>query len=792
MSGDNPENNPTESTASFIDQVNSKIRDLIEPDLSSENIDVGKILEDLNAAVKEVGVEEEALDTLLDIILDAPVSTVSRITATQKRYIIKNLLVPNQTYILKKELIYQIISSIGIPQVYYKNGRPQRVKKLPKNIQLCLLEWLVSSIHLFGDDVFNILHRMLPILFNYLSYEFLRPYIANLIFLSALNDVKTFRTYLNEGRTYTMNSFKPWQIQLVIDLYFKFPLDDHLKSLLILFKTLNPAIDFSQYSGVHGNALNDLGRVNPKVLRYPNFDYLDKLNDIEIINSSSRFSNSGVIKENLRRYEIFQSTLKDRKRIKNGHFSEPDLDVVEFGLNENEVSINDVHSFKNLIENFDNVKFISVSGLFRPSDGVSYESDRFKKFFLVLQGVSKNEAYLKKLDCYVRFSLLDENLSLRDVDSLTNKIANFLTFCSGAINLKLIVEFTLFEFNVRPIHNFANATGLELENLTQRLKFVKFLPVIEFLKLRDSFLEKVFSLLKIEQGDLTRRSKTDPYVSSFLIEIASLFSLWYSMMKVNSYGFDSKEKIYSIIRKSIPLIHQFIIDNYLSSSLEVKLALMKLFNVVKSMDPSDLENLDAKALIPKPELVYDILFCNSPFLFSELCGYVSYCKNYKFKDSEQTAKILQNSYIMDIINFFWRDKALEFEPGVSSKSRAMCLSPQFVHKLGSLNLFNYSNLISLNVMGNVFHNPCWAYLGAQIVWNLEDNQDTVTTRHMGPISENSINELTHDPSHRWLDVDYKKLKLEVLRGLDKKGFKGLGDLLFTSLVSLVNERVKSS
>lgn len=774
--------------------LSDKLNQLVDREIENKQ----PLLEELSSLIARTGVNETELNSLFDLLFElrAPVY----LKASQKKFIIKNLLVPNGSYKLSKHIAYRIISSIGVPQIYYKNRKESKLKKLSTGLQLCLLEWLICSYHLFESKVFNN-SSMISILVNYLSYEFLRPYVANLIFLSVLNNNRTFKTYFMPNTTHNIAPFKPWHVQRVVDLFYKFPLDEYLKSLLILFKSLQPSIDFKNFTENETYHLNNLGMLNPKIFVYPNFNYLDKLKDIQAINGGTvteeQILQEQTINDNLRYYDNFNSSVKKRKKVGNSEkiFNAPDLDVIELGNSSkrsNNVSINDIHSLDNLVVNFENIRSININALFNPQKfgNIRYSSDKFKKLYFILHGLSidneKWEKSIRKLDYYIRLSILDNNLSIRDFDILCDKIADFFSFTMGLLFLPLIVDYLCFKFD-SPISG-ENEYIHKFENLAQRLKFLKYSPVLEFEDFSENIIQNILAVLDEEPHINAKKSRREQMLVTFINELTSLFSTWYSIYAQDSDP-ELKNAALKNINGSLPIIYKFIVRNFTESSIALQILVLRILKFIQSLDSQDLnDHINALTLVLPQSLFYRLIFSNSPLIMSEICGYMAFCKAFKFKESDIAYKNLQNSYIMDTLNLIWRDKSFYYDDNPTAFSRALFLDPEFLKNLRKLNIFNFSEFLSLHTVGNLFHNPCWSFITTQLIRELEDKAENITIRHAGPITEESVSKLIHTSDVEWLSMNYDDLKLQVLRSLDALGYTGLGDLLFSSLKTLMNKR----
>ncbi|ODV77345.1 uncharacterized protein CANTADRAFT_29373, partial [Suhomyces tanzawaensis NRRL Y-17324] len=741
-------------------------------DLENTNsADRQAILQLLPPLVREVGVDSNDIQELIELI------TSNLISTADQSYIIEEILVPSKSSQLPVGVIYQIVSQIGIPQVYHKNGRKTKLKKLSKGVQIKLLEWLICSIHLFGAATSKTLQRMLPILFNYLSYEYLRPYISNLIFLGVVGGSSNFRTLYNQHNIRLVPTFKAWHIQLVVDLYVKFPTDEYLRALLILFKSLDPQINLHDYSR---NLIFDtlkIGPVSPNIFLYPNAGYLNKLNGVD----STTVLNV-VLNHNLKEYSEFGQTIKRRKLNRAPIQNETTIvfDNIDISTQANQSTAYKLRNNQDLIANLADARSIKINDLFQSKD--SFTLSKLRKLMVILQ-INADKSFgsnlHKKLDHYVKLSLIDDNLTCSELEKLCDEVQSLMKFSAGTLDLPLVEELVLYQFDFNPILILNEPQQRELNNLNQRLKFLRFLPIKSFDSL-NLFLKPTLEIFERNSRNKLLTHKLNVLLLTFIQQLILMFEIWIVREVDRPIVFDT-------VDKTISSLYDFFTNHIKEYGSSSEYMIISIFKFVKSIDLDILnEHFSDNAVVPPKVIVYRLLFKGDPFLISELCGFIAHTKSYYFKKDQM--KALQNSYIMDIVNFLWRDKALHQENNLLSSSRGFFLHPDFQPYVSSLHVFNYSNMITLSTIGNLFVNPAWAYLSAQIVWKLEDQSSEVTTRHQGPVSKESILRLQTDTDSLWLSVSYDDLKLKVLRELDALGFTGLADLMFNSLKTLQNQR----
>lgn len=726
--------------------------------LSKENLNERKqILAELSDLIIGVGITEDDLEQTFQLICN---ETETKISGSEKRFLLQHIMIFNQQNDLDPDLIYKIISHVGIPQVYFKNGRKTKLRKLSKTLQLQLLEWLICNFHLFGEKGYQTLRRMLPILFKNLSFEFLRPQIARIIFLTVLQGSSTFKTLFNKKKNHIIDTIKPWHVQLVLDLFHKFPMDEYLKALLILFEATMD-LNFN------------LRSIKPQIFAYPNIEFLKLL---ELVKSNQVQEES--LRENLRKYESFSTTLTKRRKYRsNIDFEEYAQD---FSTTTSLINISSIRSTKALVSNLNNITNLNFDRLFDSLERTPTE--RYTIFYLTLKGIEEKDQnqILKKLDYYIRLSILDDNLSAPQLNILCDKLELLLLVSAGQVYHPLIIDFVLYKYNAKPIAVVPQKTEILVENLKQRLKFLKFLPILEFSEFKKSFLLPTFDVFT----QLLTLPTREYYFACFVHHLLLLFSIWIVSEKQQTTT--QKFQKFNLIDRSLPLIYEFI-KTIGSKSSYMQLLVLEILRFITSSDNNSLNlHFNDEAVILPPDIIYTMVLEGNPFVSSEVYGYIARCKNYQFKSDK--FKGIQNSYIMDMVNLLWRDRALTYEESLTSSNKALFLDPGFLARLGNLQIFTYSNLVTFDTIGNLFVNPAWSFITSQLIRKFEDLAEDINTRHEGPVSASSIIRINSDPEIQWLNLGYDDLKLKMLYELDDLGFKGLGDLLFNSLKTLKDKR----
>ncbi|KAK6464598.1 hypothetical protein DFJ63DRAFT_311899 [Scheffersomyces coipomensis] len=680
----------------------SKIRKSIKS-LSKEDVD--DLLNHIRLLVDQSpGIEDKDVIELVDILMNT--NNDKGLLSSQKRYVFDYLLIPSKTCLLPSSIIYKALANLGVSKTSSK-----KQTQLPQSLQLQLLQWIIKFINNFGKDVYHELNRMLPIIFNYLSYEYLRPYIASLICMTLIKYSSSTKTYYNKTIYRKSTPIKRWYIDTVIDLYYRFPTDEYIKGLLSVFKQVDRSLDYSDYDSNISRDINNLS------------------------NSSFVYSieaNPGI-------------TVHSNKRRKiNGS----DIDIYSGDFLSNN-RIEDIKSVDNLIENLHNIKYIDIDTQILESDNASYG-----RLFILLHSLLDSDSMpLKKLDYSTSLNLSNNNSPKIEIQKVIAGIREFIDFCPSLISLPAVKQVIM--------KGLGNSYTIPTELLS-------FVSVDGSTSVKEDIIVPLFDSCQMK--DVLE-------VTFYVVQL-----LKYTSRKVNKESNDVQRRFYTNFNISIIYMIEYLHE--LPLTLTSLFAVNYIISCIKAI-PMDILNefFEDSCIILPPKLVYSMILYGDPYIFSEICGYIAFTKNYEFKNDSY--KLLQNCYIMDLVNLVWRDKAFSYDVSATSPNKALLLNAKLIDGFSSLPLFASFNI---NSIGGIYFNSAWSYISAQIVWKFEDSDSRVTTRHEGPVRPESVANLVEDNDLNWLPFGYDELKLKTLNEFDNLGFTGVCDLLFNSLKTLMQHR----
>ncbi|KAI3403101.2 hypothetical protein KGF56_004161 [Candida oxycetoniae] len=340
--------------------------------------------------------------------------------------------------------------------------------------------------------------------------------------------------------------------------------------------------------------------------------------------------------------------------------------------------------------------------------------------------------------------------------SIEEKLISIFAYSSGAISFPHIRKL---------IATVDSDESIWARKLPYRCKLFKFLNIkeVEFTNMLQSDCEHLINTF-LRNPDVG--SKTcDLYVDSILpLMIAST----------------TNEPTSRVENSLIPTILELIQFCSSKSKLILTSRVLMLVQRYRDLNMFNEENI----AIPLPRsLAYSYLFSCDINHLDAVCANFSSNKRLNFESD--ALKAVQNSYIMDTINSLWRNKFFGYDSKMNSAQRAFFLFPL----LPKLQDTSFSErCLTLKNCGALFVNPASAFIAIKILRTLEDRKESLSVRHEGPVTEESINAIQQNPTNCWLTITANEIKVSVLRDLDSRNFKGICDLVFNSLKSLSGKR----
>lgn len=213
-------------------------------------------------------------------------------------------------------------------------------------------------------------------------------------------------------------------------------------------------------------------------------------------------------------------------------------------------------------------------------------------------------------------------------------------------------------------------------------------------------------------------------------------------------------------------------------------AALQFFTSVTTLCKSGL----ADFIIPPPELIYSSFFSNDAATVSRLCEVMNlYKAAFENMDTPQTSHPrskrrpqevvdLFNSYVMDICNCLWRNRAFNRMDNNAQGFRIADSDVQLLREVAE------TRGESLSILFSFTHYGIFARLSANRIRQLEDSQPTITERQAGPVTIASLKRLEKEGG---IQLSFADFRTGLLQWLMSRGYTGVCNLLFSSMASLL-------
>ncbi|OBA19855.1 hypothetical protein METBIDRAFT_208792 [Metschnikowia bicuspidata var. bicuspidata NRRL YB-4993] len=732
----------------LANDIRGYIDELIDP-----NADTAQALFKLENKANVDGLLAAELSTLLDLVFEPMVSSMVR------NRLLKNCLIPRGDYFISPDVFLRVLGVIGAPEIYYKNGKQHKLKRFSLPTQQRILQWTISILPFFGLNVYSVPRRSLPILFGLLSYEFLRPYIVTLIIIATTSRADDIHKVNCKSvkHSFRKSALRSWHARLTSDLLQRFPLDPSLRLLALHISRSESPLNLHQIF-----RSNEIPPLKPSEVRI--------VADAPPVSRLKNTLNDECSQEILRIHhdllQIYQQVERSAKKRKIDSQMTSRTDLLNQVLKGLQVPISSVYSVTTLISNLENINFINPSSVFAKTQS---QNHKYRNLYvsLVLRTAGHTSHIHKKLSAALLHHVLADNSTYRDSGNhLIENFARYDTMSFFTSEMEMFME-----------NSICRANGNMLY-LNKQVYFIQYF----YLAKTEVTLRSLSSIFACVDKLLVRNERN--VQDSFPEFLSGLTMLLSRCVVTDVSGTD--EILKSITQQLWDLIekHRSILN------LSCKLSFLMFMNHAVELVTQDSRSWSNPAcLIPPPSLMFLLVSSVHPLIVSEALGLIAALKKIKLSEEDILKLAFKNTYVMDSINFVWRDMAFKHEQ--NTINQGMYLHPYFLQRMNGLDFFSNSNLILTKSVGSIVQNPAFAYISAELVWKLEDVEPGLTMRHPGPISEATVEKIQQDADVKWLGVSYQELKVSLLNHLDAMGFHGIADLLFTSLKPLVGQRTST-
>ncbi|KAH3666112.1 hypothetical protein OGAPHI_004301 [Ogataea philodendri] len=756
----------------------------------TEGQEIKEIISELLLVVPKYGINLDQFNILLDIVLDTTNS--KRFTNATKSRMVKLWACYD---LFDFDIFLKIIGSFRL-STFSNEG-----KTLHQKVQSSLSKWLVSNFANFELDK-NYL-RVLPFLFNMLPIGYIRADICTIITYllqksSEIDEHYNFKYFLNISK-----------LGFLVDLYHK---DKDVISLVLVIHSYLEADDNLPAFDTYRYKLSEIIE-NEKVTKHPfRYDIKAFTSLLELKTQHFQFILGATSLAQLLQRDQFHTYYSNMQSLgqmidflndqyansgSGSRHKRRKLDDITFDYSTIDIlgpgAKTTCYTIETYVKNLDTVRIPQQIGV------LLYQLDEFsnhKEQSQLAAFATPNQhpgfgtkiplynALLqvdnRQLNSWIELILKDDEQTLKsEYEPMFNGL---LQLCRHSLTLISVIERLI-------------TKDLTLSN--DNLEIVKFYEFFSYLNYHPwSEFKQTYERI----GVLFR----DPEAFSRVVEsLGNLIDNW-QLKLIDAEDYEFWKTVNNLLENIIWDFSRLYCGQP-ESHLECKLAFVQFLSLMYRIEH---RHLKLSVLVLPPAVLYDLYFSTNAILVDAMCYHVTFCKTYYANylstqpdhgpinsDLSHTTlsmlKNLHNSYVMDLCNILWRDKA--FDKNEKSTAKGFMLPTEFSTKLLKQRYHNYDSSMSqsedydFDAMKrdfNVFYAPAYASLITNIIRRLEDKAGT-EVRLAGPLNETEFGRLINGTG-RWFDpeLEYDYLRLDILDELAVDGLGGLRSLLHSSLKSL--------
>lgn len=229
-------------------------------------------------------------------------------------------------------------------------------------------------------------------------------------------------------------------------------------------------------------------------------------------------------------------------------------------------------------------------------------------------------------------------------------------------------------------------------------------------------------------------------------------------------------------------IHELLISTFSNvvENRRATLAIMKALRCILFLHQQVSFKSDLKLIIPPPGVIRRQFISDDPLLLDACCYYLVRTRNFLIDEGPSNKFVqLQNTYILDLTNYLWRNKMIESKGFIGMPS-------EFLEAVIE-NLYLPDVVMKAKTIFSITGIPALSYTCTAKVRDLE-TANRVSASLLEPFSEDSFRVFKRSESFdHWLPnvTSLKELKIEILKALDGMGpYNNIAAFLFTYLKSL--------
>ncbi|CAO3570743.1 unnamed protein product [Mortierella alpina] len=755
-----------------LEEADQSIQDSLERIEQNAGVKGGKptvirALSSLTPLVHHFGLSPDQVIQALDVVLSG------KLDDTTNRKLVK-LLLPRQH--VPEVCAVKVLGSLG--------------RQLSLPIQAAALRWVILVYDIF--DSRTKMQQLYGVAFHYLTYETLRAPLCHLLYyLTRREDVKTFR------------------IRKLLDLLTQVGKEPTLAGLLHVYKGYFPDL-----------ILIPLPLSNQTIFKCP-----DQTTAAAISSLQDRWSHLA--------HEESHGSLIDgskdpivrsgAKRQKLAHGSIPDaLSIYRKGESDKALPLSQIASLDSLVEHIDTLAL--------PDQLSSVLSSRLLQHVLCLQ---PSHSIVERISYWLGQELMDLWYWREKTETTQAKFAAIL---SKVVNVTMMIKDLLpvMEYFLMPYLRVWNGVDYQKEIFT----LLTYLRPRAYEELYVHFLKPLYGLFYI-MGPTWKGELLLCY--SKLLQRWAQFR-WRDYLELGKdprlprQGLEALRRLFTKLAPNVDYMQTIRalishVDSISSVALEmeadhlaVQHGVLSFFDLISTLTGT--YRLPLAVVIPDSTIVYRCFLSSSGMSVSRICGIV-----YQFKqafeafeqdqqlqyellvqsqlshregvvgdgdDAEKQAAlpapqeipgysreyvVLFNSFVMDICNFLWRNRAFNKS---DKNARGFLMDQQAIAHTRQVCV---DGGLSMNNMLSITHSLALSGYSARFLRSLEErNGIPVAKRLKAPASTPALKDMV---SKGGLNMTFDEYRIQYLDHLEAKGFEGISQFLFDCITNLLQRKLQS-
>ncbi|KAG0250868.1 hypothetical protein BG011_008026 [Mortierella polycephala] len=685
-----------------------------------------RALSSLDVTIRSFGLDQDQLTQMLGIIL------TGKLDDTTTRKMIK-LMLPRQK--VPEMCGVKVLGSLG--------------RKLSFPCQAGLLRWLILVYDIL--DGRTKLQQLYGVAFHFLSYETLRPSLCHLLYyLTRRDDVKSFR------------------IRKLQDLLLIVGKEPALTGLLHIYKSYRPEL-----------IMTPLPLTNQTIFKCPDQTTANLIAELQ-----EKWSHLGTNQS----YDISFTGSKDpivrskAKRQKLAHSSIPDtLSIYRKGADGKALPLSQIASLDSLVAHIDTLAL--------PDQLSSVLSSRLLQHVLCLQ---PSHLIVERISYWLGQELMDLWYWTEKTEATR---ARFATILSKVVEVTMTIKAKLFGQFLKPLHGLFYLLGpvwkgellLCYTNLLQRWAQFRWKDYLEFGK--GPYLPK-----QGQEGLRRLFSKLAPNVDY----MQSIREFIKHVDRISGVALEMEQ-----------------------DHIAIQHGVLSFFDLVSTF--TEAYKLPLAVIIPDSTTVYRCFLSDSGMAVSRICGVVyQYKQAFEAFEHEQQLQyellvqsqlsnkddagdgpgktpnlpppievpgysreyvVLFNSFVMDICNFLWRNRAFN----KSDKNARGFLMDQ--HAIGHAKQICMGGGLSMNNMLSLTHSLAMSGYSARFLRSLEERDSVPVERRLkAPASAPALKDMV---AKGGLNMTFEEYRIQYLDFLEQKGFQGISQFLYDCITNLLQKKLQS-